>query len=114
MRWKSCSRTLWIDAVCINQGDLDERAQQVAMMGMIYWNARMNLIYLGEGSPDTTAAMRDIRTLHAEMLRDEQYMKLTREEKDELFWSRAQGSSLESDVSVARLRDCFFTLPWFR
>src|SRR5262245_18580311 len=33
------SRTLWVDAVCINQADLDERAQQVRIMGHIYASA---------------------------------------------------------------------------
>lgn len=30
---------LWIDAICINQDDLDERSKQVAIMGQIYSKA---------------------------------------------------------------------------
>lgn len=39
---------LWIDALCIDQSDLDERAQQVALMGDIYKKAKSCLIWLGD------------------------------------------------------------------
>jgi hypothetical protein len=41
-------RIVWIDAVCVNQADLDERAQQVSMMADIYSSSKGNLVYLGE------------------------------------------------------------------
>lgn len=37
----------WIDAICINQGDLQERARQVLLMGEIYSNALEVVIWLG-------------------------------------------------------------------
>ncbi|CAK4034499.1 Hypothetical predicted protein [Lecanosticta acicola] len=40
---------LWIDAVCINQADIDERNSQVAQMADIYRNAAIVLVWLGEG-----------------------------------------------------------------
>jgi hypothetical protein len=40
-------RVLWIDALCINQGDNQEKTQQVRMMGEIYTRARAVLIWLG-------------------------------------------------------------------
>jgi hypothetical protein len=39
---------MWADGVCINQNDLDERARQVSLMGLIYWKARKVLVWLGE------------------------------------------------------------------
>ena len=41
-------RTLWADAICINQQDLEERSTQVSIMGKIYSQARRVLIWLGE------------------------------------------------------------------
>lgn len=38
---------IWIDAVCINQDDLDERAQQVAFMKDIYSSAKHVFSWLG-------------------------------------------------------------------
>jgi hypothetical protein len=40
---------LWTDAVCINQLDVDERSQQVAMMQRVFESAASVLIWLGEG-----------------------------------------------------------------
>lgn len=37
----------WIDAICINQGDLDERSTQVLMMGDIYASASLVVAWLG-------------------------------------------------------------------
>ncbi|KAK0707273.1 heterokaryon incompatibility protein-domain-containing protein, partial [Lasiosphaeris hirsuta] len=42
-------RTLWIDAICINQTDLDEKSQQVAFMPSIYRKCTRVLVWLGEG-----------------------------------------------------------------
>ena len=43
-------RTLWVDAICINQSDLAERVAQVAIMRLIYEQAKQTLIWLGEGN----------------------------------------------------------------
>ena len=49
-------RTLWIDALCINQDDLVERSAQVSIMGSIYSNTSKVLIWLGEESANSQAA----------------------------------------------------------
>ncbi|KAF4628844.1 hypothetical protein G7Y89_g9300 [Cudoniella acicularis] len=41
-------RTLWIDAICINQNDMAERSSQVLLMKKIYCRADKVLIWLGE------------------------------------------------------------------
>lgn len=38
--------TLWADAICINQGDMNERIQQVIIMGEIYRRATRTIIWL--------------------------------------------------------------------
>lgn len=40
---------LWIDAICINQADTDERTQQVILMRRIYRQASRVLLWIGEG-----------------------------------------------------------------
>ncbi|GFN14983.1 HET domain-containing protein [Aspergillus tubingensis] len=42
-------RTMWIDAICINQRDLGERASQVSMMRDIYQGSNTTVIWLGDG-----------------------------------------------------------------
>ncbi|QIW95021.1 hypothetical protein AMS68_000539 [Peltaster fructicola] len=51
---RSCKtqRTLWIDALCINQDDLQERGEQVTIMALIYKSADNVLVWLGD-STDT-------------------------------------------------------------
>ena len=50
------TRTVWIDAICINQADPSECGHQVQMMGDTYSNGIRNLAYLGE--LDLTRAFR--------------------------------------------------------
>lgn len=50
LRSTSADRVLWIDAVCINQSDPEERATQVRMMSRIYSNATRVVAWLGEGA----------------------------------------------------------------
>jgi hypothetical protein len=38
---------LWVDAICINQADLDERSSQVTLMGDVYSQAQTVLVWLG-------------------------------------------------------------------
>lgn len=45
-RYEHEGRMVWIDAICINQNDVEERNQQVSMMGEIYRTGWRNLICL--------------------------------------------------------------------
>ena len=49
-------RTLWIDAVCINQQNVPERNAQVKMMRQIYERARRVVIWLGIQSDESSLA----------------------------------------------------------
>jgi hypothetical protein len=44
------SFTIWIDAICINQINPEEKAQQISLMGSVYSQAKITYIWLGEGS----------------------------------------------------------------
>lgn len=55
-RLTTADRLLWIDAVCINQTDMSERSQQVAMMAEIYSGAAHGLIWLGEDEGEAGAS----------------------------------------------------------
>lgn len=48
------SEWLWIDLICINQDDLDERSSQVELMRDIYRTARSVRIWFGEEDPTPT------------------------------------------------------------
>lgn len=54
LRLAKKDRILWTDACCINQQDLEEKAQQVEMMFSIYLKASKVVVWLGEASPAAT------------------------------------------------------------
>jgi hypothetical protein len=53
LRLPDQDRTVWIDAVCINQDDSAEKGYQVAVMHQIYTKTKHNVIYLGGSDHDT-------------------------------------------------------------
>jgi hypothetical protein len=46
-------RVMWIDAICIDQDDLDERSSQVQLMRDIYMKATRTIVFLGDDSLGT-------------------------------------------------------------
>ncbi|KAL6706196.1 hypothetical protein ACN47E_005931 [Coniothyrium glycines] len=50
----------WIDEICIDQGDEDEKRDQIRIMKRIYRNAREVVAWLGPGDNDVVKAMRQI------------------------------------------------------
>lgn len=48
---------IWVDAVCINQGDHEEKKTQIPLMGDIYGLAAQTLIWLGAAEGDSDLAM---------------------------------------------------------
>lgn len=60
-------RLVWVDAICINQLDVGERASQVAQMGRIYQQAFQTVVYLG---PDLAPDLGEARWPSRERLRD--------------------------------------------
>lgn len=51
-------RTLWVDAICINQDSITERNTQILFMGKIYSTARQVIIWLGLETEDNDINLR--------------------------------------------------------
>ncbi|KAE9373284.1 hypothetical protein N431DRAFT_438584 [Stipitochalara longipes BDJ] len=47
LRLKDKARVLWVDAICIDQANAEERGHQIAQMGMIYSQATTVRVWLG-------------------------------------------------------------------
>lgn len=54
LRYPDQSRVLWVDALSINQWDVEERSSQVALIGKIYSHCRRDLAWLGCEPLETT------------------------------------------------------------
>ncbi|KAM5350261.1 hypothetical protein ACJ41O_006766 [Fusarium nematophilum] len=61
IRDPSAPKTIWVDAVCINQADTKEKSDQVQHMRSVYELADQVLAYLGEEAEDSNLAMAYIR-----------------------------------------------------
>ncbi|KAI2638378.1 heterokaryon incompatibility protein-domain-containing protein [Xylaria nigripes] len=51
LRHPTLFRPLWVDAICINQQDVHERARQVTYMRLVYQHASRVVVWLGPESP---------------------------------------------------------------
>lgn len=60
LRLPADDRTLWIDAICVNQDDLDERSAQVLLMKNIYRDAHQVVSWLGNEDENAAYAGRFI------------------------------------------------------
>lgn len=72
---------LWIDAICINQSDMEEKAGQVRLMRDIYAHAYAVVVSLGEPTVQTDSGMDLIYPLEQELRHLEQGLPA-----NESFW----------------------------
>jgi hypothetical protein len=57
------STLMWIDAICINQENLEEKARQVSFMGEVFSHAESTRVWLGPEIQHSSLAISFIRTL---------------------------------------------------
>jgi hypothetical protein len=111
------SSYIWIDAICIDQSNMSERNDQVALMGALYSRADRVLVWLGHASPGIRHALLSIHSVI------QQCHDVTGDGAilDETLWggSGAQKHYLYSDDGLPS--DCdwlaleeFFASRWFK
>jgi hypothetical protein len=61
------SHFVWVDALCINQRDIDEKNHQVPLMTSIYSKAREVILWLGEPADDSHLAMSLLSQWHSKL-----------------------------------------------
>ena len=88
-------RCLWIDAICINQNDDNERSTQVRMMDRVFAMASRVIVDLGEETPGS-------RLLFDELVEAEQSNKRTGK------YTRPWPSN-----KIIQELECLFRRPWF-
>ncbi|KAI1856714.1 uncharacterized protein JN550_013681 [Neoarthrinium moseri] len=57
--------TLWVDAICINQQNEDEKMHQVSQMKTIFETASETLLWLGPASEDSDLAIDTLRSMNS-------------------------------------------------
>jgi hypothetical protein len=63
LRYRDEDRILWVDAICIDQSNLQERGHQVNQMKNIYSKADRVLIWLGPATDDTDILLDSLKQL---------------------------------------------------
>jgi len=61
LRNSTLERIIWIDAICIDQKNGEEKAQQIPLMAKIYSQASRVLVWLGEAADNSDQALEEIR-----------------------------------------------------
>jgi hypothetical protein len=102
LRHESQVRILWIDAICIDQSNVEERNHQVSLMKAIYSNAVLVRIWLGSPSPGSDDAMAILKQLGQGTLLS----------KIRLGNRRLENDDLESVIQV--MRRPWWTRTWVR
>jgi hypothetical protein len=107
---------LWVDAVCINQGDPREKGHQVKQMGNIYKGAEEVLIWLGPSDDNIASLLKHISWVDAKateaqaMGSNEDWTSLCRQFMGEWFSAlQATTRSKPRQVLVELLKR-----PWFK
>lgn len=59
-RWRRLKRLVWVDQICINQDDKDEKSDQIYRMGEIYSKAEEVFVWLGPTAHESDAALENM------------------------------------------------------
>ncbi|KAG4432236.1 hypothetical protein IFR05_012269 [Cadophora sp. M221] len=110
---KQGKTTVWADAICINQGDPQERADQVLLMRQIYESAHEVVFYLGEfGREESHEVHALLKLLYNFACRREKNKGIP--EEDNLDWSNLRKYGLPEILDTQW--KCLIRLlahPWF-
>jgi hypothetical protein len=107
---------LWIDAICIDQGSIDERGEQVGLMGDIYSNADRVIVWLGEeddGTREVVALISAIVQAFKKVQEESAMTPRTLLFNDPRLYVHTDPIIPPLDVRQWRLIMEFFTRTWF-
>ncbi|KAK8063081.1 hypothetical protein PG997_015178 [Apiospora hydei] len=117
LRSRSQDRMLWIDALCIDQANDEEKGQQVGQMRLVYQYADNVLIWLGLGSEDTDSSMEMMTMLDVRVMqRGDRHTRPLQVWYEEWFALRAE-CGIHPQYSDRRLAAGLSDLldrPWFQ
>jgi hypothetical protein len=109
LRHPTKTRTLWIDALCINQKDLEERAAQVQQMTRIYTLARKTIVWIQEATLFATKAIQMLQELLPIWPRDARHPGEDVHTSDGEFWLFKLHELFQTPYLAA-----LFSAKWFK
>jgi hypothetical protein len=112
LRYQNTVRTLWIDAICINQESNEEKKKQVARMSNVYSSAFRVVVWLGVASADSTLAMENLCYFGKQLVMTKDHWRLPRPGGVEGSWAENKcilPYSQEVWAAIGNLLD----RPWY-
>ncbi|KAF2163511.1 hypothetical protein M409DRAFT_26123 [Zasmidium cellare ATCC 36951] len=108
------ARTVWIDAICINQMDVKEKSRQVSIMRSIYGKAARVIVWLGRCADDSDRAMEWINALSLRIKYDRHNDVLESLDADRppVTSSNPGASTMEVEAFTALLERPYFHRLW--
>jgi Heterokaryon incompatibility protein (HET) len=115
LRYLRRPRTLWVDAVCIDQSCIPERNAQVLRMRQIYRLANRVVIWLGPSADSSPSALSTLEYLGRQVEITIDGMHIRAPQARERFWfSSRRQPSLSYSPEAWRALLCLFQRPWFQ
>lgn len=101
---------LWIDAICVNQLNLEERGEQVLLMRDIYSRAENTIVWLGSEADDSAKAMDLIDLLN--YINDDYTSRQaeSKSQSDPNIWGSQQSWKIEEEITALT---ALLQRPWF-
>ncbi|KAF4453281.1 putative ankyrin and HET domain protein [Fusarium austroafricanum] len=107
------SELYWIDSLCINLDNLVERSAQVALVGQIYKQATLCLVWLGGKDDFAQVAMNLAAKVWHESSTEETTKSRAPGCRDELLQQKAQRLLHDVSEDVFQALAIFFSRTWF-
>ncbi|KAK3338240.1 heterokaryon incompatibility protein-domain-containing protein [Neurospora tetraspora] len=101
LRDHSIERTIWIDAICINQDDEEEKGHQVQSMAKIYAKASRVIVWLGEEAASSDQALEEIRIAAELSMLEEIRIAAKRDQAPEEIRIAAQRDQTPEEIRIA-------------
>jgi hypothetical protein len=112
LRYGDRPRTLWIDAICINQDDKEERSEQVKRAATVYTEASGVVLWLGLPADDSTIAISSIDYLGSQVVWKTDSRMFSAPQAENTEWYSPQ-TSLPYDNSTWAAINSLLRRPWF-
>ncbi|KAI3324409.1 HET-domain-containing protein [Xylariaceae sp. AK1471] len=106
-------RTLWIDALCINQENIEERGQQVTRMGQIYTLASKVVAWIGPSFSNANSALSAIEYLGKQVEVTKDLWFVPRPNCDQPKWYHPKVSLPYDDQTWDAIAELCWK-PWFQ
>jgi len=113
LRYVDKKRTLWIDAICINQADVVERSEQVARMKDVFKLAERVMIWIGPSTEDSRLAVRTLEYLGHQVVHSKARTRAPAPDAAEKSWYQAT-TILPYDGHTWKAIQDLLERPWFQ